>query len=121
MAQVAMLFLCSVRGMAWSGVSPLMATDVGSSPSESHTASRPPFPCIEWESDQLWSVVRDAGSEIGLRVSALEELIARRDPQLRGFLLDELEKDDLAALWQERLIFASEDVDFLEEGDRARL
>jgi hypothetical protein len=98
-----------------------MATDVDSSPSGSHTASPPPFPYVEWESDHLWSVVRDTGSGGDLRVSALEELVARRDPGLPGWLLSELERDDLPSPWQERLVFASEDVDFLEEGDRARL
>jgi hypothetical protein len=98
-----------------------MATDVGSSPSGSRTVSPPPFPYVEWESDRLWSVVKDTGSEGNVRISALEELVARRDPGLAGFLLDELERVDLPSPWQERLIFAAEDVDFLEEGDRARL
>jgi hypothetical protein len=98
-----------------------MATDVSSNPSESHKVSPPPFPCVEWESDRLWSVVRDTGSEGNVRISALEELIARRDPGLPEFLLGELERDDLPSPWQERLIFAAEDVDFLEEGDRSRL
>lgn len=101
-----------------------MATD-SPRPRDFRSAAGPPFPLVDQEGGQVWQMVKDGSSPLATRIAALEELIARRDPALPRYLLDELERererDDLPTAWRDHVIFAAEDVDFLEEADRTRL
>jgi hypothetical protein len=97
-----------------------MATD-DPRPGNHQSAAESPFPLAELEVEQVWQRVKDRGSDVAKRIIALDELIARRDDALPDYLLRELERNEMPTAWRDHLIFASEDVEFLDENARTRL